>query len=55
MPFNVDATYAAGEGTPHGRYVKISIAFRQLLPVHNTSIYCKLDLGNGVVDRGCYA
>jgi hypothetical protein len=28
MPFNVDATYAAGEGTPHGRYVKISIAFR---------------------------
>jgi hypothetical protein len=28
MPFNVDAAYAAGGGTPHGRYVKVSIVFR---------------------------
>jgi hypothetical protein len=27
VPFNVDVAYAAGEGTPHGRYVKISIIF----------------------------
>jgi hypothetical protein len=27
VPFNVDAAYAAGGGTPHGRYVKISIVF----------------------------
>jgi hypothetical protein len=27
VPFNVDAAYAAGGGTPHGRYVKISIIF----------------------------
>jgi hypothetical protein len=28
VPFNVDVAYAAGGGTPHGRYVKISIVFR---------------------------
>jgi hypothetical protein len=28
VPFNVNATYAAGGGTPHGRYVKVSIVFR---------------------------
>jgi hypothetical protein len=28
MPLNVDAMYTAGGGTPHGRYVKISIVFR---------------------------
>jgi hypothetical protein len=28
MPFNVDAAYAAGGGTPHGRYAKVSIVFR---------------------------
>jgi hypothetical protein len=27
VPFNVDTAYAAGEGTPHGKYVKISIFF----------------------------
>jgi hypothetical protein len=27
VPFNVDVAYAAGGGTPHGRYVKISIVF----------------------------
>jgi hypothetical protein len=27
VPFNVDAAYAAGGGTPHERYVKISIVF----------------------------
>jgi hypothetical protein len=26
-PFNADTTYVAGGGTPHGRYVKISIIF----------------------------
>jgi hypothetical protein len=25
IPFNVDATYATGGGTPHGRQVNISI------------------------------
>jgi hypothetical protein len=28
VPFNVDTAYAVGGGTPHGRYVKISIVFR---------------------------
>jgi hypothetical protein len=28
VPFNIDAAYAAGGGTPHGRYVKILIIFR---------------------------
>jgi hypothetical protein len=28
MPLNLDAVYIAGGGTPHGRYVKISIVFR---------------------------
>jgi hypothetical protein len=28
VPFNVNAVYASGEGTPHGRYVKILIVFR---------------------------
>jgi hypothetical protein len=28
VPFNVDAAYASGGGTPHGRYVKIPIVFR---------------------------
>jgi hypothetical protein len=28
VPFNVDAMYASGGGTLHGRYVKISIVFR---------------------------
>jgi hypothetical protein len=27
VPFNVDAAYALGGGTPHGRYVKILIVF----------------------------
>jgi hypothetical protein len=27
VPFNVNTTYATGRGTPHGRYVKISIIF----------------------------
>jgi hypothetical protein len=27
MPFNVDAAYAVGGGTLHGRYVKVSIVF----------------------------
>jgi hypothetical protein len=27
-PFNVEAAYRAGKGTPHGRYVNISIVFR---------------------------
>jgi hypothetical protein len=27
VPFNVGAAYAIGGGTPHGRYVKISIVF----------------------------
>jgi hypothetical protein len=27
VSFNVDATYAVGRGTLHGRYVKISIVF----------------------------
>jgi hypothetical protein len=27
VPFNVDAAYAAGRDTPHGRYFKISIIF----------------------------
>jgi hypothetical protein len=27
VPFNPDAAYVAGGGTPHGRYVKISIVF----------------------------
>jgi hypothetical protein len=27
VPFNVDDVYAAGGGTTHGRYVKISIIF----------------------------
>jgi hypothetical protein len=27
VPFNVDVAYAAGGGTPHGRYVKVSIVF----------------------------
>jgi hypothetical protein len=27
MPFNVDVAYATGGGTPHRRYVKISIIF----------------------------
>jgi hypothetical protein len=27
VPFNVDAAYAVGGGTRHGRYVKISIVF----------------------------
>jgi hypothetical protein len=25
VPFNVDVAYALGKGTPHGRYVNISI------------------------------
>jgi hypothetical protein len=28
VPFNIDAAYAAGGGTPHGRYVKVLIVFR---------------------------
>jgi hypothetical protein len=28
MHFNPDAAYVVGGGTPHGRYVKISIVFR---------------------------
>jgi hypothetical protein len=28
VPFNLDVVYAAGGGTPHGRYVKILIVFR---------------------------
>jgi hypothetical protein len=28
VPFNIDVAYPTGEGTPHGRYVKISIIFR---------------------------
>jgi hypothetical protein len=28
VPFNIDVAYATGEGTPRGRYVKISIVFR---------------------------
>jgi hypothetical protein len=28
VPFNVDAAYAAGGGTPHERFVRISIVFR---------------------------
>jgi hypothetical protein len=36
VPFNVADVYAAGGGTPHGRYVKISIVFNLLLSVHNT-------------------
>jgi hypothetical protein len=36
VPFNVDAAYAAGGGTPHGRYVKVSIVFRSLSSVCNT-------------------
>jgi hypothetical protein len=28
VPFNPDAAYVAGEGTPQGRYVKISIICR---------------------------
>jgi hypothetical protein len=28
VPFNVDAVYAVGRGTPHGRYVNVSIVFR---------------------------
>jgi hypothetical protein len=27
VPFNVDTAYAASGGTPHGKYVKISIFF----------------------------
>jgi hypothetical protein len=27
VPFNIDVVYVAGGGTPHGRYVKISIDF----------------------------
>jgi hypothetical protein len=27
VPFNIDVAYAVGGGTPHGRYVKISIVF----------------------------
>jgi hypothetical protein len=27
VTFNIDASYAMGGGTPHRRYVKISIAF----------------------------
>jgi hypothetical protein len=27
VPFNIDVAYAAGGGTPHERYVKISIIF----------------------------
>jgi hypothetical protein len=27
VPFNIDVAYAAGRGTPHERYVKISIIF----------------------------
>jgi hypothetical protein len=27
VSFNIDATYAMGGGTPHGRYVKILIVF----------------------------
>jgi hypothetical protein len=33
VPFNVNA---AGRGTPHGRYVNISIVLCYLLSVHNT-------------------
>jgi hypothetical protein len=36
VPFNIDATYAMGGGTPYGRYVKILIIFHYLLSVHNT-------------------
>jgi hypothetical protein len=25
--FNIDDAYVAGRGTPHGRYVKVSIVF----------------------------
>jgi hypothetical protein len=28
VPFNVDAAYPVGGGSPHERYVKISIVFR---------------------------
>jgi hypothetical protein len=28
VPLNIDAVYAVGGGTPHGRYVKIPIVFR---------------------------
>jgi hypothetical protein len=28
VPFNIDVVYVVGEGTPHGRYVKILIVFR---------------------------
>jgi hypothetical protein len=28
VPFNIDVVFAAGGGTPHGRYVKILIVFR---------------------------
>jgi hypothetical protein len=28
VPFNVDVAYAVGGGSPHGRYVKVSIILR---------------------------
>jgi hypothetical protein len=27
VPFNIDAAFAVGGGTPYGRYMKISIVF----------------------------
>jgi hypothetical protein len=36
VPFHVNVVYAAGGGTPHGRYLKLSILFHKVLSVHNT-------------------
>jgi hypothetical protein len=55
VPFNIDVVYAAGGGTPHGMYVKVSIVFCEVLLAYNTYFYCRFALGDGVVDHGSYA
>jgi hypothetical protein len=45
VSFNHPAAYAMGGGSPHDSNF-------QVLSVYNTNFYCRLALGDGVVDRG---
>jgi hypothetical protein len=55
MPFNVGAAYAADGGLLHGRYVMVFTVFGSELLGNKNSVYCRLALGDEVVDHGSYA
>jgi hypothetical protein len=54
VPFNVDATYASGGGTPAWKVCQNTDCFPLTIVSSRHLVYCTLALGDGVADHGSY-